>query len=398
VEWGVKFGSLGLRLIVMLALVMLITALVPAAMVLRTAEEQVRNPSTETRQFLEGIIQIRNLCKNPSAYPEIPCQSLQSNLEQFPDSFENGIPFRRLPDPLNQNTWIQPTIALGVGVALLISVGIGLVFTYFVTQPVQAVSAAAQKIALGDLTARVQLPVLPVVSGDEIASLALRFNQMASQLETNQTERKQLIADIAHELRTPITVMQFRLDALEDGVYELSFEEIKTLSQQNQFLARLVEDLRILTLADSQQLQLERQNVALDELVRSVADQFKPRLGNKDLHLELSPCQIHADPDRIRQVLSNLLENAQKYAKQNIVVRLDERHLSISDDGAGIPQADLARVFDRFYRVDESRTRATGGSGLGLAIVKAIVTAHGASIHASNQPSGGAVMVIELPR
>jgi two-component system, OmpR family, sensor histidine kinase BaeS len=192
--------------------------------------------------------------------------------------------------------------------------------------------------------------------------------------------------------------MQFRLDALEDGVYELSFEEIKTLSQQNQFLARLVEDLRILTLADSQQLQLERQNVALDELVRSVADQFKPRLGNKDLHLELSPCQIHADPDRIRQVLSNLLENAQKYAKQNIVVRLDERHLSISDDGAGIPPADLARVFDRFYRVDESRTRATGGSGLGLAIVKAIVTAHGASIHASNQPSGGAVMVIELPR
>jgi two-component system, OmpR family, sensor histidine kinase BaeS len=396
VERAVKFGSLGLRLIAIMALVMLITALVPAVMVLRAADEQLRNPSTETRQFIEAILKIRTLCRTPSAYPEIPCEMLRSNLEQFPESLDNGIPFRRMPDPFNQNTWIQPTIVFGVGVALLISVGIGLVFTYFVTKPVQAVSAAAQQIASGDFTVRVKMPVSPLVSGDELSSLALRFNQMAAQLETNQAERKQLIADIAHELRTPITVMQFRLDALEDGVYDLTAEEIKTLSQQNQFLARLVEDLRLLTLADSHQLPLKQEIFYLDELVRSVAEQFKPRLGSKNLHLELSPCQVHADPDRIRQVLTNLLENAQKYAQTKITVRLSGLQLSVADDGVGIPEADLERVFDRFYRVDESRTRATGGSGLGLAIIKAILTAHGANIRASNQATGGAVMTISF--
>jgi two-component system, OmpR family, sensor histidine kinase BaeS len=394
VERAVKFGSLGLRLILVLLLVMLITALVPAFMVLRTAENQLQNP--QVRQLFEGIIKIRDLCQNPSVYPEIPCQSLKSNLDQFPNTIVEGISFRGLPDPFNQNKWIQPTIAFGVSVALLIAMGIGLLFTYFITKPVQAVSAAAQKIASGDLTARVQMPVSLMVSGDELANLGNRFNQMAQRLETNQLERKQLIADIAHELRTPITVMQFRLDALEDGVYDITPEEIKTLSQQNQFLARLVEDLRLLTLADSQQLPLERKSFALDALVRSVAEQFKPRLGSKNLHLELAPCQIHADPDRIRQVLSNLLENAQKYAQEHIVVVLSDGQLSVKDDGAGIPESDLERVFDRFYRVDESRARATGGSGLGLAIVKAILEAHGANILASNHPNGGAVLTIHL--
>jgi two-component system, OmpR family, sensor histidine kinase BaeS len=396
VERAVKFGSLGVRLILMLALVMFVTAFIPAFFVLRGANDQVQNPNTETRQFLEAILKIRNLCQTPSAYPEIPCQSLQTNLEQFPSALTDSFNLRALPNPLNQNNWIQPTIAIGVSAALLISIGIGLVFTYWITKPVQAVSEAAQKIAAGDLTARVRVSVASMVGGDELSSLGQRFNQMAQQLETNQFERKQLIADIAHELRTPITVMQFRLDALEDGVYDLNHEEIKTLSQQNQFLARLVEDLRLLTLADSQQLPLERQTFALDELVLSVAEQFKPRLSGKHLHLELAPCHIYADPDRIRQVLSNLLENAQKYAKNNIWVRLSGLKLSVSDDGNGIPELDLERVFDRFYRVDESRTRATGGSGLGLAIVKAMLEAHGASIRANNQPNGGAVMTIRF--
>ncbi len=391
-----KWGSLGVRLVGVMLLVMLTTTIVPALMLLRTADEQLRNPSTETRQTLEAILKIRTLCEQPEKHPEIPCASLKSNLAKLPERLNAGFQIDKLPDPFNQQTWIRPALVLGSGLALFIAISISLFFTYFVTQPIQAVGMAAQKIALGDLTARVKPPLAPIVSGDELSVLARQFNQMASQLETNQTERKQLIADIAHELRTPITVMQFRLDALEDGIYELSTDEIKTLSQQNQFLARLVEDLRLLTLADSKQLTLERQDLALDDLVRSVADQFKPRLGSKELHLELAPCQIHADPDRIRQVLTNLLENAQKYAQQKIEVRLIGRQLSITDDGAGIPESDLDRVFDRFYRVDESRTRATGGSGLGLAIAKAIIKAHGASIRASNQPSGGAIMTLRF--
>jgi two-component system sensor histidine kinase BaeS len=306
----------------------------------------------------------------------------------------------QIPNPFVEFDWVVPALRLGVFISVMLTIGIALWFAWYVTSPVRAVATAAQKIAAGDVSTRVMLKKSPSASGDELSSLAFQFNLMAAQLEQNQLERKQLIADIAHELRTPITVMQFRLDALEDGIYPLNLDEVLNLSQQNKFLARLVEDLRILTLADTNRLPLEKVETDLKVLIEDLAKQFKPRLGTKKLLLELIPVTIHADSDRIRQVLSNLIENAQKYASQNIIVRLEYQKnklfLQIADDGLGIPEADLDRIFDRFYRVDESRTRATGGSGLGLAIVKAIVLAHDFQIRALNAPSGGAVFEIQF--
>jgi two-component system, OmpR family, sensor histidine kinase BaeS len=397
----VRFNSLAWRFIGVLLAVMLITAAIPAFLVLRSAEEQLRNPNQQQLEVRQAIRQIALLCQRPDQYPELPCLVLQKNLP-LKDLLANDFTAKDIPDPFNQRQWVEPALRLGVGIAVLLAVSIALFFTWRITIPVRAVSRAAQKIAQGDLSARAILSRPASANGDELSSLAFAFNYMAAQLEQNQSERKQLIADIAHELRTPITVMQFRLDALEDGIYPLNLEEVQNLSQQNKFLARLVEDLRILTLADTKRLPLERVETDLKALIEAVARQFKPRLGTKKLLLELVPIGIHADPDRMRQVLSNLIENAQKYARETIVVRLESRDqnavLTVQDDGQGIPESDLNRIFDRFYRVDESRTRATGGSGLGLAIVKAIVLAHDYQIRALNAPNGGAVFEIQLTK
>jgi two-component system, OmpR family, sensor histidine kinase BaeS len=396
----VKWNSLAVQMLLGLLLIMLVNAVIPVVSVLRATEDQLRNPSAEQREVFQAIMQVSALCKNPLQHPEIPCATLIKNLPQLENKPGFGFVPNQIPNPFNQLEWVAPALQLGTGIALIISITIALLFAWYITIPVRAVAMAAQQIALGQLKARAVLPKPTWVSGHELTSLANHFNQMAGQLEQNQLERKQLIADIAHELRTPITVMQFRLDALEDGIYPLSLEEVQNLSQQNKFLARLVEDLRTLTLADTKRLPLERVEIDLKALVEAVATQFKPRLGTKKLLLELNPALIEADPDRLRQVLSNLIENAQKYARETIVVRLESRDqnavLTVQDDGQGIPESDLNRIFDRFYRVDESRTRATGGSGLGLAIVKAIVLAHDYQIRAFNAPNSGAVFEIRF--
>ncbi len=395
-----KLNSLAVQMLLGLLLIMLINAVIPAVLVLRATEDQLRNPNSKQRELFAAIVQMSEICKNPKKYPEIPCAALKENMPPLQKGDMFGFKGNQIPNPFNQLEWVAPALQLGTGIAVVLSIAIALLFAWYITTPVRAVANAAEEIALGNFSARAHLRGRQSKQGDELSSLAFSFNQMAAQLEQNQLERKQLIADIAHELRTPITVMQFRLDALEDGVNELSIAEIQNLSSQNKFLARLVEDLRILTLADTQRLPLERVQTDLKSLVEAVAMQFKPRLGNKALVLELLPATVFADPDRMRQVLSNLIENAGKYAKKEIWVHLATQDnlviLTVADDGVGIPSADLQRIFDRFYRVDESRARATGGSGLGLAIVKAILEAHNFQIRAFNAPSGGAVFEIRF--
>lgn len=266
-------------------------------------------------------------------------------------------------------------------------------------RPITAVSGAAQQLARGQLNARA-----PVLSSDrEIVELADSFNDMASNLERLENERQQAVADIAHELRTPLAVMQARLDALEDGVYPLNDAQVKLLSDQTQLLTRLVGDLRTLTLADAGQLTLAMQPTHLDSLVAQVVGGQQDRAGRLGIQLNLSasPAELLADRDRLRQVISNLIDNALRHARTQVQVSVltspDHLDLLVDDDGSGIPEAHRAQVFTRFTRLDESRTRDTGGSGLGLAIVQTLTAAHGGSVKAEGSPLGGARFRVSLP-
>jgi two-component system, OmpR family, sensor histidine kinase BaeS len=293
---------------------------------------------------------------------------------------------------------------IGILISSLIGVLLATVFSRRLVQPLEAVSRAAKKMSNGDLTARV--PIIASRLSGEPEDLAINFNAMAQSLERQERERKNMVADIAHELRTPIGVMQAKLEAIEDGVFELSIDEVKKLSRQTRLLARLVEDLRTLSLADAGQLRLETRKFNLANRVREVTSGFEPSAQSKHVQLEViapEKLELYGDPDRISQVISNLLDNALRYTPEHGTVRVTleaqakQARVIVSDSGHGLPSDSFERVFDRFYRVDESRNRSSGGSGLGLAIAKTILELHGGGISVSNRAEGGAQFVCALP-
>lgn len=268
-----------------------------------------------------------------------------------------------------------------------------------VAQPITAVSQAAKKLAQGDLSVRA-----PLLSGErEVTDLALSFNDMAHSLQTLDREQRQAVADIAHELRTPLAVMQARLDALEDGVYPLNTDQIRLLSTQTQLLTRLVGDLRTLTLADAGRLGLTMRDTDLGRLTEEVVWGLQDRAVQRDVKLQVSvmPAPLRADTDRLRQIVTNLVENALRHARAQVQVQVTHSGgqlvLHVDDDGSGIPAESRESVFTRFTRLDDSRARDTGGSGLGLAIVRALATAHGGQTAASASPLGGARLSVIFP-
>lgn len=291
--------------------------------------------------------------------------------------------------------------------ATLASVGLGIlmafVFARRLARPLEAISQGANRLAQGELTVRIPTPK----GDDEVSQLARNFNAMAQSLERLEKERRAMIADIAHELRTPLTVMQGRLEAIQDGVIRLDESEITRLYNQTRLLSRLVEDLRTLSLVDAGRLALERQPLELRELLASVAQSFRPRAEARQARLELDlphqPISLSADPDRLAQVVGNLLTNALDHtpAHGHIVISAGQEDghawFSVADTGPGIPEEALPKIFDRFYRVEQSRNRQTGGTGLGLSIVRALVELHGGRVSASNRSEGGAVFRVELP-
>ncbi|MFC4638734.1 sensor histidine kinase [Deinococcus hohokamensis] len=285
----------------------------------------------------------------------------------------------------------------------LLAAGLGALLSVWLSRrialPLGAVARAATGLASGDLGARA-----PDLRGDrEVADLARTFNHMATSLQALERERQQAVADIAHELRTPIAVMQARLDALEDGVYPLNTEQIELLSGQTQLLTRLVGDLRTLTLADAGRLGLQRQPLDLASLTRQVVRDLGDRAASRGLDLTLSagPAPVLGDPDRLRQVILNLLDNALVHARRDIQVTVAAQdggaQLTVDDDGPGIAPESRQVIFTRFARLDESRSRHTGGSGLGLAIVQALAGAHGGRCEVAQSPQGGARFSLTLP-
>jgi two-component system OmpR family sensor kinase/two-component system sensor histidine kinase BaeS len=298
---------------------------------------------------------------------------------------------------VNHSTW------LAGGIAAIVALLLGSILFFQIVSPIQKLTTAAQKIASGDLKQRITTQ-----SQDEIGTLATTFNQMADSLAKHEELRRNMIADVAHELRTPLTVIQGNLEAMLDGVLPTSPQEIATLRDEAALLTRLVADLRLLSLAESGQLKLERVRTNIAELTTHAVEPFHLQAQSSQVELKLELAsnlpQVEVDTDRITQVIRNLLSNALRHTPEGGQVTIscerDTPHqvvITVSDTGEGISPADLPFVFDRFYRADKSRSRISGGSGIGLTIVKQLVEAHGGTVWVENQPPRGTTFGFTLP-
>jgi signal transduction histidine kinase len=283
-----------------------------------------------------------------------------------------------------------------------VSLVLALLLAYRLLRPVRELTGAAERLAEGDLSQRVA-----VQGGDELATLAETFNRMAASLQKAGQSRRAMTADIAHELRNPLAVQRANLEALQDGIYPPTPENLEPILAQNRLLTRLVEDLQTLALADAGELALERTPADFLALVKRVVDRFQTQARANGIDLEVSLPQncpdIDLDPGRVEQILGNLLSNAMRYTPSggSIEVRAhcspEQVRLTVRDSGPGIPEEAFPHIFERFYRADKGRSRTEGGSGLGLAIARQLARAHGGEITGENHPQGGAVFTLALP-
>ena len=299
------------------------------------------------------------------------------------------------------------SILVQVATFLLIGAGFGTVAAILLSRqlarPLTELADAAQDIGRQNLSRRVD-----VTGAEEIIEVANSFNEMAARLEQAEELRQNLLTDVAHELRTPVTVIQGNLRAILDDVYPLDKEEVARLYEQTLLLTHLIEDLRELAQAEAHQLSLAMVDVDVVALVKGTAVTYKPIAAEKNITLRTellgALTTIQADEARLRQCLLNLLDNAIRYTPENgtIIVQAEQLaqrvELRVIDDGVGIAMEHLPHVFDRFYRADSARSRALGGSGLGLAIVRAVVEEHGGTVTAvSEGPGHGSTFTISLP-
>ena len=288
----------------------------------------------------------------------------------------------------------------------LIAITVALILTFVLSRrilsPMKELSHAAGKLGKGDFSQRVT-----VDDRGEVGELAESFNTMAGNLERNEQLRRNMVADVAHELRTPLSNLSGYLEAIRDGVVKPDPEVIHSLSEESTTLSRLVDDLQELSLAEAGELKLTLQPEDITRLIKETIEAVRPKADAKKIKLssDITPGlpQVKIDSHRIRQVLNNLLQNAIAHTgkKGSINVTAEQRAseivVSITDTGEGISAEDLPNIFERFYRVDKSRTRSTGGSGLGLTIAKRLVEAHGGKISAKSEQGKGSTFTFTLP-
>lgn len=316
-------------------------------------------------------------------------------------SSQGGNPGPRNDSDFEERIWQEVYRTLFFG--SVVGVGAAILLSRWLVAPLGQLEKGTQAVAEQRLDYR-----LPETGSQEVKSVARAFNQMTAQLERQETLRRNLLADVTHELRHPVHVIQGSLQAVLDGVYPLNLEEIALMFEQTQHLAVLVDDLHALARAEAHELPLYRQATDIGTLVKDLSDAMTPLADEKELKLEVdtpaTPLVMTVDPQRLRQVVQNLLSNALRYTPNGGTVKVNvkggeqEATITVQDTGMGIPADDLPRVFDRFYRGDASRNRAEGGAGLGLAIAKAIAEAHGGSIAADSKGvNQGSVFTLRLP-
>jgi signal transduction histidine kinase len=305
-------------------------------------------------------------------------------------------PFRRLSTSINRSLLLGGSVAIGI--ALLLT----FVLSRRITSPIGALAKAARRLGRGDLSQRFQFQ-----GEGEVAALAQAFNSMAADLEHAEQLRRNMVADVAHELRTPLSNIQGYLEAIRDGVVEPDAAAIRSLNEETALLSRLVNELQELSLAEAGELKLVYQAEDITKLVKQAVTPWQPQLTAKEIALSLDLPDnlppVNIDWQRVNQVLHNLLENAVAHTHKGgtinvaAITRGDWVEVSVSDTGEGIPAEDLPHIFERFYRVDKSRARATGGSGLGLTIAKRLVEAHGGKITVQSKLGKGSRFSFTLP-
>ena len=288
----------------------------------------------------------------------------------------------------------------------LIAVAIALVITFFLSRrilaPVRALTSAAKRLGGGDFSQRVQ-----VKDRSELGELANTFNSMASNLERAEQLQRNMVADVAHELRTPLSNIRGYLEAVRDGVIEPDAAIIRSLDEEATLLSLLVDDLQELSLAEAGELKLIFQAGNIGELIKQTVAGVQAQAATRGLSVSIEMPDklplVNIDPPRISQVLHNLLENAFAHTVSGEAITVTARQqgnyleVVVADTGEGIPPEDLPNIFERFYRVDKSRARATGGSGLGLTIAKRLVEAHGGTIEVQSEFGKGSCFSFTLP-
>jgi signal transduction histidine kinase len=315
-------------------------------------------------------------------------------------------PFEGQPREIEFIQRINRLLLYGALIGAIIALVLGVLLSRTLTRPIRELTKATHAVSEGDLSQHV-----PVRSNDELGELAQAFNKMSSELARSVNTRKQMTADIAHELRTPLSLILGHAEAVHDGVLPPTRENFEIIREEATRLEHLVNDLRILSLADAGELTISPQALEPQRLLNEVAALYQYQARQKNITLEQqveAPVPaIQVDPGRMTQVMTNILDNALRHTPEGGRVVLAARaagehvELSVQDSGPGLDREDLERIFERFYRTDNSRQRdgaVPGGSGLGLAIARSIVQAHGGQISAESQIGHGLRVIVRLPK
>ncbi len=341
-----------------------------------------------------------------STKPDIGRRLTQEEIERGPIEV-NGLQVGTLlildfvdPDEAAILASARRSALLGGGIATLLALVLAIFLIAQILSPLRTLSAVTEQVARGVLPEKVRLR-----TRDEFHGLGESFDRMVDNLRRSEKLRETMTADIAHELRTPVTIIQGTLEALLDGIYEPTAQTIAPIYEETLHLGRLIDDLRDLALAEAGELRLSREVTDIGQLVRQVVEAAVPSMDeapNVEVIAEEGLELISVDPKRIRQVIANLLSNAIRYTPTSGRIEISihgaegEVEVYVSDTGPGISPEDLPRLFERFYRGDPARNRS-GGSGLGLAIARRWVEAHGGRIWAENNRTGGARFTFRLP-
>jgi two-component system sensor histidine kinase BaeS len=298
---------------------------------------------------------------------------------------------------------VRNSLWIAALVAILTGVGLGYFFSRLISGPMRQLTLAARKVATGDFSQRVSTK-----TDDEIGEVSVAFNTMAEQLEAKEKSRRQLLADIAHELRNPLSIIQGNLEAWLDGVIAPAPDQVASVYDETVLLSRLITDLRDLSLAEAGQLKLYQNATELGEFIFTEIASVQNRCQEKQIsvsaELPTGLPVVLIDTDRIRQVLHNLVDNALRYTPAGGNIEIGAKYtkpgwvtVSVSDTGAGIAPKDLPHVFDHFYKADRSRKRGYGGAGIGLAMVKRVVELHGGTVWVKSRKGKGTTFYFTLP-
>lgn len=334
--------------------------------------------------------------------------------KQYPISLDNQVvgtvvvgfygPYYYTESDVQFVNTLNRLLQIGAIIAAVLALGLGLLIARQLSTPIKRVTMAARQIADGNLKER----VVEQSTTTEIVELTQTVNSMADTLEKQETLRKRLTADVAHELRTPLATLQSHIEAILDGVWEMDAKRLELCHEETVRLTKIVQSLEELTRYDQENIKLNKTTINLNVLVEKVAKTFEAEFLRKgvDISLELTAklSNLPVDEDKMTQALINLVSNGLKFTPEGGTVTMTVKEeakeycITVADTGEGIAEEDLPYIFERFFRADQSRNKKTGGSGIGLAIVKSIVEAHGGRVEVQSRKNHGSMFKLYLPK